>query len=103
MFVLCDAVPPLPVQESVYVPVVVRLVRVCKLEVALVPLHAPLAVQEVALVELHVSVDELPDDTDAGDAERVMVGVGVDALPVVALTPVDCTDVYPAASVAEMV
>ena len=73
---LCVAVPPAPVQARVYVPVVVRLASVCVPDVALVPVHPPLAVQEVVLVELHDNVAEPPEVTDVGDAERVMVGVG---------------------------
>lgn len=43
-------------------------------DVALVPDHAPDAVQPVALVDDHVNVDVAPDDTDDGDAESVSVG-----------------------------
>src|SRR3989344_3672888 len=84
MVALALLVPPLPVQERVYVPVVVRLVSVCEPLVALVPLQLftcadpagrPLAEQDVALVEDHVSVDKLPEVTDVGLAEREMVGV----------------------------
>jgi len=39
-----------------------------------VPLQAPEAVQEVALVELHVNDEALPLATDAGDAVKVSVG-----------------------------
>ena len=41
------------------------------------PLHAPLAVQLVALVDDHVSVDEAPLVTMAGDAAIVTTGGGV--------------------------
>ena len=68
------AVPPVPVQESVYVPVAVRLVSVCVPDVALVPDHALDAVQEVALVELHVNVADPPEVTDVGEADKVTVG-----------------------------
>src|SRR3989344_8194437 len=83
-------VPPLPVQERVYVPVVVRLVTVCEPLVVFVPLQLftcadpagrPLAVQDVALVELHVSVEELPLVTDVADAESETVGAGVEVPP----------------------
>ncbi len=47
--------------------------------VALVPLHAPLAKQEVALAELQVRVEELPEVMEEGEAERVRVGVGAGA------------------------
>jgi hypothetical protein len=39
-----------------------------------VPLQAPEAVQEAALVELHVSIDAAPLVTEAGDAAKVIVG-----------------------------
>ena len=42
---------------------------------ALVPLQPPEAVHDVALVEDHKRVDELPDGaTDVGEAMRVTVG-----------------------------
>ena len=50
---------------------------VCEPEVALVPLHAPLAVHEVAFPLDQVSVDELPEVTEAGETERETVGAGV--------------------------
>ena len=101
---LCVAVPPAPIHVSVYVPIVVRFVSVCVPEVALVPDHAPDAVQEVALVPLHVSVDEFPMVIEVGDAEMVMVGGEVGATAcVVALTGVVCAELFPAASLARTV
>ena len=44
--------------------------------VASVPLHAPLAVHEVAFVEVHVRVVLAPSVIAAGFAERVTVGLG---------------------------
>ena len=41
-----------------------------------VPLQPPEAVQDVALVELHVSVDATPLATDVGFAVNVTVGAG---------------------------
>jgi len=96
------AVPPVPVQLNVYVVVVVILVIDCEPDVAFDPDHAPLAVQEVALVLDHVSVDELPPVTNVGDAERVMVGRDVCAC-VVALTGAVCAELFPAASLARTV
>lgn len=84
----------------------VKFASVCEPEVAFAPLHAPLAEQEVALVLDHDSVDELPVVTDVGDAERETVGAEVGGgvvLCVVADTPVDCADTFPAASVADTV
>lgn len=42
--------------------------------VALVPLQAPLALQAVALVELHVKVDDWPELTVVGEALILTVG-----------------------------
>jgi hypothetical protein len=44
--------------------------------VAIVPLQPPVAVHEVALVELHVSVDAAPLATEVGFAIKVTVGAG---------------------------
>ena len=44
--------------------------------VALVPLQPPVAVHEVALVELHVSVEAAPLATEVGFAVSVTVGAG---------------------------
>lgn len=46
----------------------------CDPDVVLVPVHPPDAVQEVAFVELHVSVAELPEMIERGDTEKEMVG-----------------------------
>lgn len=59
--------------------------------VACAPLHAPLAVQEVALVLLQVSVEVAPVTTLPGLAESVTVGSG-SALTV---TVADCAAVPP--------
>lgn len=57
---------------------IVKFVSVCEPDVALVPLHAPDAVQEVALVDDHDSVAELPEVMDVGLVERETVGAGVE-------------------------
>ena len=44
--------------------------------IALVPLHPPEAVHEVALVELHVRVEAPPLATDVGLAASVTVAAG---------------------------
>ncbi len=49
--------PPVPVQVKVYVEVTVG-VTTCVPDVALVPDQAPEAMQEVALVELQMSVED---------------------------------------------
>lgn len=55
--VLCDALPPAPVHVSVYVVLLLG-VTDCVPEVALVPVHPPLAVQLVLFVVLHERVDD---------------------------------------------
>lgn len=74
-----DTDPPPPVHASVYVFDAVRLLCACVPLVAFAPLHAPLAVHEVAFVAFHVSVALLPEVTDVGDMESVRVGAGVTA------------------------
>jgi hypothetical protein len=66
-------VPPAPVQLNVYVEVEVG-DTLSELEVLLVPLQAPDAVQEVALVEDQVRVDDEPDVMEVGKAESETVG-----------------------------
>jgi len=46
-------------------------------EVFFAPLQLPLAVHDVALVELQVSAVLPPDVTEVGDAVKVRVGAGV--------------------------
>ena len=46
-------------------------------EVAWAPDHEPDAVHDVALVELQVSVEALPETTEVGEAVRETVGAGV--------------------------
>jgi len=50
----------------------------CEPEVALLPLHPPDAVHDVAFDELHVSVLLPPLLTDVGDADSDTVGAGVE-------------------------
>ena len=65
-------------------------------EVALAPDQPPEAVQEVALVEDQVSVEDPPLATDAGFAASDTVGTGGDT--VVALAAIDWPEAFPAAS-----
>ena len=46
-------------------------------DVGSLPLHAPEAVQDVALVEVQVKVLDWPEVTDVGEALRATVGAGV--------------------------
>lgn len=66
--------PPGPLQLSVKVLVIVRLVRVSLLATALVPLHAPDAAQVVVLVLVQDNTLVPPDATLVGLALKVMVG-----------------------------
>lgn len=68
-------VPLLPVQEMEYVEVAVILETVFELEVARVPDHAPEAVQEVALVEVHERVGAVLYGTWLAEEEMEAVGV----------------------------
>ncbi len=68
-------VPPAPVQLSVYVLLALRAPVEADPDVALVPDHAPVAVQLLALVDDQVRVLDPPLATLAGLAPRVTVGV----------------------------
>ena len=69
-------VPPAPVQERLKVLVLVSPPVDALPEVGRVPDHAPEAVQDVALVEDQVSVDDPPLATDVGFAVIDTVGTG---------------------------
>jgi hypothetical protein len=69
-------VPPAPVQISEYDVLVVRALVLWLPLGALAPLQPPEAVQEVALVEVHVNVDTPPLATEAGFAVSVTVTAG---------------------------
>jgi hypothetical protein len=73
----CLALPPAPVQVRVYasLPVAVG-VSVAVPLVAWVPLHAPLAVQDVAFVEDQVRVAVAPRTIEVGLTDIVTVGTG---------------------------
>jgi len=70
------ALPPPPEQVSVYVLAVEMELIVSLPEVALAPLHAPLAAQPEALFEDHVSCVEPPGATVVGAALSETVGAG---------------------------
>ena len=71
-------VPSVPVQESVKVELAVRLPVDCEPEIDLVPVHplVPDALQEVALVEDQVRVEDCPEVIEVGLAVRETVGTG---------------------------
>jgi hypothetical protein len=70
------AVPPSPVQARENVPVLVSAPLDWLPEIALLPVHAPEARQEVALVEDQLSVEDPPLATDVGLAARDTAGAG---------------------------
>lgn len=49
----------------------------CVPPVALLPLHPPDAVHDVALVELQLIVEDCPEVMEAGEAEIETTGVGM--------------------------
>lgn len=81
--VLVEAVPPVPLQERVKVAVAAGVTLAVPL-VAMVPLQPPDAVQEVALVEVHVSVALPPTVIDVGLALIETVGAGATVTVVLA-------------------
>jgi hypothetical protein len=86
----CAAEPPAPVQVRVNFVVAVSVGVVCEPAVASAPLQPPEAVQEVALVDDHVSADVAPLLTVAGFAVRVTAGAVV-----VTDTIADCAELPP--------
>ena len=73
---VCEAEPPAPEHVSVKLPLADNAPELCVPEVAFVPVQLPDAVQLVAFVELHVSVEEPCAATVVGDAVNVTVGAG---------------------------
>ena len=76
--------PPVPEQVSVYVEFAATAPVDCVPDVDFVPDHAPLAEHELEFVLDHVSVDDPPDATFAGEALNVTVGRGAAATVTVA-------------------
>ena len=74
--VLALEVPPGPEQLSEYVVAADTGPVLCVPLRLWVPLHAPDAVQEVALLEVHTKVAVLPADTAGGEAVKVTMGTG---------------------------
>jgi hypothetical protein len=82
-------VPPAPEQLSAYCDEPVALgVTVAVPLAALVPLHPPLAVHDVAFVLDHVRVDDCPSVIDVGFNDIVIVGAGVAIVRVAVPLPV---------------
>jgi hypothetical protein len=71
-----SALPPAPVQESMYVALAVNAPVCCEPLMLMDPDQAPDAVQEVALDVDQLSVDLLPLATVLGFAARLMLGTG---------------------------
>ncbi len=76
MTVDATLVPPVPVQVKEYELGIVIVPVLCVPLVALLPPQPPEAAQEVALVELQVSVELPPLATEVGFAVSVTVGAG---------------------------
>lgn len=73
---LATELPPVPLQLSEY-EVAVAKAPVLRLPLrSTEPLQAPLAVQDVVLLEVHVNVERPPAATTGGDAFSVTVGTG---------------------------
>lgn len=72
-----DALPPDPVQLKVNVDATVSEPIVWLPVVALLPDHAPDAVQDVAFAAVQASTVDPPDVTDVGFADSVIAGAGV--------------------------
>jgi hypothetical protein len=72
----CAALPPVPVQVSVYVAFAVSAPVESEPLVPLAPDQAPAAVQEVALVVDQFKVEPLPLTMELGVAEMLTVGAG---------------------------
>ena len=73
-------VPPAPAQLSVKVVLALSAPVLADPEVVFVPLHPPDAVHDVASVDDQVNVLLAPLVTEVGDAERLTVGAGVEAV-----------------------
>lgn len=78
----CEALPPAPTQFMEKIVLAFRGPVDCEPLTARLPFQPPLAVQEVALVADHVSVDALPAVMEEGLALRVTVGAAADAVTV---------------------
>jgi hypothetical protein len=74
--------PPAPLQTNEYDVVAVSAPVLSVPLVALVPLQPPEAVHEVALVELHVSMEAPPTAMDIGLAVSVTVAAALDNVTV---------------------
>lgn len=88
---VCETLPPVPAQASVKLEFAVSAPVLCVPDVPRAPVHAPDAVQLVALVVLQVSCDEAPDCTLVGEALNVNVGAAADTVTaaVCAMEPPD--------------
>lgn len=87
--------PPAPLQARAKLELVVSALVVNDPDVALVPVHAPDAVQAVAFVVDQVNREVPPDVTDVGDADNVNVGAGVPPPLALTVTVVDAVFVPP--------
>jgi hypothetical protein len=72
----CEAVPPAPLQLSMYLVVAVNADVLLDPLIVSEPLHPPEAVQEVALVDVQFKVDVAPLLSVLGPAAKVTAGAG---------------------------
>jgi hypothetical protein len=86
----CVALPPEPVQVSVYCVPLVRAAVLCDPLTATPPLHPPDATHAVAFVDVQVRVEVEPLCTVVGLAVKVTAGAGV-----VTVTVADCAALPP--------
>jgi len=70
-----EILPPVPMHKSEYVVVAVG-ETICEPEIFLVPVQPPEAVQELALVDDQLSVDDCPLAMSVGEAEKLSIGAG---------------------------
>jgi len=73
----CAALPPLPVQVSVYFVVAVSAAVALVPFIGCAPLQPPEAMHDVAFVELQLNIAVLPLATVVGFAARAMPGAGL--------------------------
>lgn len=73
---LADEVPPAPLQLSEYEAAVATAPVLWLPLMPTEPFQAPLAVQDVVLLDVHVNVELPPAATTCGDAVKVTVGAG---------------------------
>ena len=82
MLTTLEALPPAPVQFNVYVAAFVIGPTVVLPEVFWIPDQLPDAVQDVALVEVHINISVAANATEVEAATKDTVGTGAGAVTV---------------------